>query len=383
MTSDLPDQINNSERAASESNEPKQISNRKMDHIKLSLTPDAINLKKNGFEFFELVPRAFPEIDYQEVDLSTNLFGKELAVPIIISGMTGGFEGAEEINKNLAKICQEYKIGFGVGSQRAAIEEPELRYSFKIRDVAPDVLLFGNLGLVQFCKDFEPSRAREAIEMIDADALAIHVNPAQEICQSEGDTNFKDGAKMLAEICKISNRPIIIKEVGAGISQEDAELILNSGIAGFDVGGAGGTSWTRIEKLRKSKHYFDEEFNAEHEEWVHNWGIPTAFSILEVRKIIPRDMPVIATGGIRTPEEAVKAFILGASAVGIAMPVLKIYFEHGITGVRKYLDSFITNLKQIIFLLGINKVTKLTTIKKQLIPKEYALDWIKTREISY
>ncbi|MCG3218473.1 MAG: type 2 isopentenyl-diphosphate Delta-isomerase [Candidatus Heimdallarchaeota archaeon] len=383
MTSDLPDQANDSERTATQNIKNKQISNRKIDHIKLSLTPDAINLKKNGFEFFELVPRAFPELDYQEVDLSINLFGKELAAPIIIAGMTGGFEGAEEINKNLAKICQEYKIGFGVGSQRAGIAEPELRYSFKIRDVAPDVLLFGNLGLVQFCKDFEPNKAQEAIEMIEADALAIHVNPAQEICQPEGDTNFKDGAKMLAEICKFTSSPIIIKEVGAGISQEDAELALKSGVAGFDVGGAGGTSWTRIEKLRETKDAFDKELISEHENWVHNWGIPTAFSILEVRKIIPQDMPVIATGGIRTPEEAVKAFILGANAVGIAMPVLKIYLEHGVIGVRKYLDSFITNLKQLIFLLGINKVTKLFTIKKQLIPKEFALDWIKTREITY
>jgi isopentenyl-diphosphate delta-isomerase len=339
-------------------------------------------LKKNGFEFFELVPRALPEIDYQEVNLSTNLFGKELAAPIIITGMTGGFEGAEEINKNLAKICQEYKIGFGVGSQRAAIEEPKLRYSFKIRDVAPDVLLFGNLGLVQFCMDYEPSKAIEALEMIDADVLAIHINPAQEICQPEGDTNFKDGSKKLAEICKATSSPIIIKEVGAGISQEDAELALKSGVAGFDIGGAGGTSWTRIEKLRENKDEFDKEFS-EHEDWIHNWGIPTAFSILEVRKIVPLDMPVIATGGIRTPEEAVKAFILGADVVGIAMPVLKIYLELGTDGVRKYLDSFIANLKQIIFLLGINKVTKLNTIKKQLIPKEYALDWIKTRDITY
>jgi isopentenyl-diphosphate Delta-isomerase len=293
------------------------IDQRKADHIKINLEKDVRSALTTGLENYHFVHEALPELDLDEVDTSLRLFGKQLAAPILISSMTGGTADAETINLRLAEAAQEMKIAMGVGSQRAAIEHPDQAKTFQVRRVAPDVLLFANLGAVQLNYGYGIDQCRKAVDMIGADALILHCNPLQEAVQDAGDTDFAGLAKKIEEICRKMEVPVIAKEVGWGISERSAKLLADCGISAIDVAGAGGTSWSQVEMYRAP-----DEFTRELAATFVGWGIPTSESILNVKKAVP-DTIVFASGGIKDGLDIAKCLALGATLGGMAGQFLK------------------------------------------------------------
>ncbi len=293
------------------------IDQRKADHIKINLEKDVRSALTTGLENYHFIHEALPELDLDQIDTSLSLFGKQLSAPILISSMTGGTADAEAINLRLAEAAQEMKIAMGVGSQRAAIENLDQAKTFQVRRVAPDILLFANLGAVQLNYGYGIQQCRLAVEMIEADALILHFNPLQEAVQDAGDTNFAGLAKKIEEICKQIEVPVIAKEVGWGMSERTAKLLANCGVSAIDVAGAGGTSWSQVEMYRAP-----DEFTRELAATFVGWGIPTADSILNVKKAVP-DMTVFASGGIRDGLDVAKCIALGATLGGMAGQFLK------------------------------------------------------------
>jgi isopentenyl-diphosphate delta-isomerase len=299
------------------SSTPSTINQRKADHIKINLEKDVRSALTTGLENYHFVHEALPELNLEQVDTSLSLFGKRLAAPILVSSMTGGTADAESINLRLAEAAQEAGIAMGVGSQRAAIENVDQARTFQVRRVAPDILLFANLGAVQLNYGYGIEQCRLAVDMIGADALILHFNPLQEAVQDAGDTNFSGLAKKVEEICKKLEVPVIAKEVGWGISERSAKLLADCGVAAIDVAGAGGTSWSQVEMYRAP-----DEFTRELAATFVGWGIPTAESILNVKKAAP-DMTVFASGGIKDGLDIAKCIALGARLGGMAGQFLK------------------------------------------------------------
>ena len=294
------------------------IDQRKADHIKINLEKDVRSALTTGLENYHFTHEALPELDLNRIDTTLSLFGKKLHSPILISSMTGGTEEAGEINQRLAEAAQEVGVAMGVGSQRAALEHPEQTFTFAIaRKVAPNILLFANLGAVQLNYDYGIDECRRAVDMIQADALILHLNPVQEAVQDAGDTNFSGLAKKIEAICKKLEVPVIAKEVGWGISERTAKLLANCGVSVIDVAGAGGTSWSQVEM-----HRAPDEFTRQLAATFVGWGIPTAESILNVKKAIP-DMTVFASGGIKDGLDIAKCVALGATLGGMAGQFLK------------------------------------------------------------
>ncbi len=291
---------------------------RKSEHLRILLKEDVrFRNLTTGLERYHFVHQALPEIDRDHIDLSTNLLGKRLGAPLIISSMTGGAEEAETINKNLALAAQTHGLGMGVGSQRAALEEPNLFHTYRVRDVAPDILLLANLGAVQLNYGYDVEHCRRAVEMIEADGLILHLNPLQEALQPEGNTDFSGLLAKIEAVCRGLSVPVIIKEVGWGISEEVARALAGAGVAAIDVAGAGGTSWSEVEMHRAA-----DERSRRIAAAFADWGIPTAESIQMVRRGAP-GVTLIASGGIRTGVEAAKALALGADAAALATPFLQ------------------------------------------------------------
>ncbi|MRR32745.1 type 2 isopentenyl-diphosphate Delta-isomerase, partial [bacterium] len=226
------------------------LPNRKADHIRINLEEDVRSGLTTGFERLHFQHRALPELDLDDVNLSQNLMGKLVKSPILISSMTGGTREAEEINRVLAVAAQQTGIAMGVGSQRAAIEHPELAHTFNIRQYAPDVLLFANIGAVQLNHGYTIDQCRRAVDMIQADALILHLNALQEALQPEGDTRFAGLTAKIEQICRQISVPVIAKEVGWGFSEPDVKLLRDAGVTAIDAAGAGGTSWSQVEKYR-------------------------------------------------------------------------------------------------------------------------------------
>jgi isopentenyl-diphosphate Delta-isomerase len=293
------------------------IDQRKADHIKINLEKDVRSALTTGLESYHFIHEALPELDLAQMDASLSLFGKRLAAPILISSMTGGTAEAEAINLRLAEAAQEVNIAMGVGSQRAALEDPGQAATFQVRRAAPDILLFANLGAVQLNYGYGIDQCRRAVEMIEADALILHLNPLQEAVQDAGDTNFAGLGSKIEEICKRLHVPVIAKEVGWGISEKTAKRLADCGIAAIDVAGAGGTSWSQVEMYRAP-----DEFTRELAATFVGWGIPTADSILNVKKAAPGVM-VFASGGIRDGLDIAKCIALGATLGGMAGQFLK------------------------------------------------------------
>ena len=289
-----------------------KIPDRKEDHIRINLEEDVSSHLTTGLERYRFIHQALPELALEDVILSQTLFGKIQRVPLMVSSMTGGTYQAALINRILAQAAQQVGLAMGVGSQRAALLDPSLAKSFQVRQYAPDILLFANLGAVQLNTGFESDDCIKAVEMIEADALILHLNPLQEALQPEGDHNFKDLFRKIAALRKTLPVPLVIKEVGWGISVEAAQMLKDAGVDAIDVAGAGGTSWSEVEKHRISDPYQAQTAGA-----FVSWGIPTAESILNVRSVF-KDRPVFASGGLKNGIDIAKCLALGASLGGMA-----------------------------------------------------------------
>ena len=327
----------------------RQIEKRKLDHIRLCVEKDvSFKEKTTLLDCVELDYKTLPEISLNDVNLSTSFFGKELSAPIIISAITGGVQPAEKINKDIAMACQEFGIGMGFGSMRSMIEHPVLTKTYFVRDVAPNIFLAGNIGVAQL-KEFSPDLINKALESIEVDALAIHMNAAQEAVQPEGNTDFSGLLNVLAEYKDKINVPIYVKEVGHGVSFGVAKALNQIGIKNIDVQGAGGTSWTKVDSLRHKKG-FGNVFS--------EWGIPTAVSIIETKNALFGDKKIIGSGGIRNGLDAIKSIVLGADLVGMAMPVLKAQQKSKST-LTNFLSDFIDEMKITSFLLGCKNIKEL------------------------
>ncbi len=322
------------------------IDKRKEDHLRICVEEE-IESGSAGFEDVRLTHRALPELDFDDINLETEFLGKTLTYPVIMEGITGGVPRAEKINRDLATLAEEFGIGFGVGSQRMAIDDPKLAGTYQVRDVAPNIFLIANLGAVQLNYGYGIAECEKAIDMIDADALALHINPLHEAVQQEGDKNFSDLIEKINSISQELKKPLIAKCVGSGISYETAEKLK---VSAFDVGGVGGTSWSLIEGFRgdvKTRRT-GETFSG--------WGIPTTESIGEVSRL---GIPVIGSGGIRTGLDGAQAIALGADCVGMALPILRAWSSNGRMGVAEFLDQFLTELKTAMFLTGSGTVGEL------------------------
>ena len=291
---------------------------RKTEHIRINLEQDVSGKGvTTGLERYRFVHRALPELDLAAVDLATTFLGWPLAAPLLISCMTGGVEEAGVINRRLAIAAQAAGVAMGLGSGRAAVDNPALARHFRVRDVAPDVPLLANLGAVQLNYGYTIDQCRRAVEMIDAQALALHLNPVQEAVQHGGNTDFSGLLAKIERLCRELAVPIIVKEVGWGISGEVARQLWEAGVAAIDVAGAGGTSWSEVER-----HRAPTPQRAAMAAAVAGWGMPTADCITDCRRTNP-DLPLIASGGLHTGVHAATVIALGADLAGFAGGLLR------------------------------------------------------------
>lgn len=335
-------------------------SKRKKEHIELSLTDKvAFREKTSGFEYYDFKHFAITEVIPSEINLETKFLNKKINYPFLISCMTGGSIESESINAKLASAAEELKIAVGVGSQRQAIENNKFRDSYKIiRRNAPSIPILANIGAAQIVKS--QKNINEIVEMIDADALVIHLNPLQELLQPEGEPGFNRLLKSIEKTVKNLNVPVIAKEVGSGISAEAALKLLNAGVKGIDVAGAGGTSWAAVELLR-SKNNSNNIF------W--DWGLPTSFCIKEVYKLKNKfKFYLIGSGGINSGMDAAKAFALGADMVASARIILQELDKSGVKGVIALIESWISSVKNVMYLTASESLKQLQ--KNKLIRKE-------------
>src|SRR5215216_337729 len=298
-------------------NDNDTTSGRKLDHVRIVLDEDvAAKGVYTGFSAYRLPHEAVPELDLAEIDLSTRFLGKPMRAPLLISSMTGGAHDVAQINLALAQAAQVLGLAMGVGSQRSAIRDAQLAYTYQVRRVAPDIPLLANLGAVQLNYGYGVDECRRAVEMIEADALILHFNALQEAVQPEGNTNFKGLLKKIEQVCRHVGVPVIAKEVGNGIGANAARRLIDAGVWGIDVAGAGGTSWSEVERFRQASERGSRVASA-----FADWGIPTTEAIREVRAAFPA-ITLIGSGGIRSGVDVAKAIALGADIGGAAKPAL-------------------------------------------------------------
>lgn len=340
-----------------------KTSQRKREHLRLCLTDDVqFKSKTNGFEKYDFVHSAITEVEIDKINFETNFFKKKVSYPFLISCMTGGTTEAENINAKLAIAAQELNIPIGVGSQRQSLENNYHHNSYMIiRKNAPTVPVLGNIGAAQIVKLNKLDVIRKLVDQVEADAMVVHLNPLQELLQKEGEPNFKGLLSKIEKLVKILSVPIIVKEVGAGISKQAAKKLLDAGVKGIDVAGAGGTSWAGVEILR-NKNQQGNEF------W--DWGLPTSYCLREVGKLKKSyNFILIGSGGINTPMDAAKAFALGADLVASARIILKTLNDSGIEGVKNKVINWFEVIKSIMFLTGSNSIWELRN-KKILLKEE-------------
>lgn len=291
---------------------------RKAEHIRICLEENIeCDHQTSGLERYRFQHCCLPELNFSDVSLKTEFLGKFLGAPILISSMTGGTDFAKTINYRLAEVAQKYNLAMGVGSQRVAVEKPEVADTFAVRSIAPDILLFANLGAVQLNYTYGIEQCLQAVDILAADALILHINPLQECIQPKGDTNFKNLLDKIHKLCSQLTIPVIVKEVGNGISGRIAVKLVDAGVRAIDVAGAGGTSWAKVESERA-----ENRLQRELGRTFADWGIPTAECIVEVRRSLPH-IPLIASGGLRNGLDAAKTIALGADLAGLALPFLK------------------------------------------------------------
>jgi isopentenyl-diphosphate Delta-isomerase len=297
--------------------EDSSLANRKSDHIRINLEEDVRSTLTTGLEHYSFIHQALPEIDLDSVDLSQVIFNRAIQAPILISSMTGGTQEAGRINQILAEAAQQAGIAMGLGSQRAMLEHPETTGTFQIRRYAPDILLFANLGAIQLNYTYTIDHCKRVVDLVEADGLILHLNALQEALQTEGNTQFSGLLRKIETVCKALPVPVIVKEVGWGISGETARQLVGVGVKAVDVAGAGGTSWSQVEMYR-----IKDEHRAKIAAAFRGWGIPTAESIQMVRETLP-DTLIFASGGLRDGIDIAKCIALGANLGGMAGLFLK------------------------------------------------------------
>ncbi len=335
------------------------IGSRKDSHLQLCAERDVEHRRSTMLEQVHLLHDSLPELALSDVDLSVEYFGRRLQAPIVISGMSGGTDNGRELNRAMATAAQKFGLAMGVGSQRAMLVCPEAIDTFRVREVAPDILLFANLGFVQ-ARDAGVKRVAELVEAIRADAICIHLNPAQELVQDEGDRDFRGCLDAIAELVDELHVPTIVKETGCGLSPATLARLAAIGVEWVDTAGAGGTTWTGIEGMRGGARQQSLV------EALHEWGIPTAASVAYARRAGFR---VIASGGIRTGLDAVRAIALGADAAGLALPFLRAYAAGGTAEVLNAAASLVESIRSIAMLVGAPSVEALRAAPRVLGPE--------------
>lgn len=332
---------------------------RKSDHVDIVLNQDVtFRVKTTGFENIDFIHNALPELDYSDVDASTSFLGKTINAPVLVSCMTGGFVRGELINRMLAEVCEELSIAMGVGSQRQMLDDEKRHKSFSaVRDIAPTIPLLGNIGAAEVAKlqkdQYRIDDFHRLVDAVQADGLVVHCNPLQELMQPEGNTNFHgviDGIELLVQELSC---PVIVKEVGAGISDNVARRVISVGVRCIDVAGAGGTSWSGIEMIRRNDKTDAQSF------W--DWGIPTIESLHMVTALRSHnpELQVIASGGINDGTTAAKAIALGADMVGAARIFLETGVHSGKRSLRKHIQNWIQDISRVMFLTGSKTVADL------------------------
>ncbi len=327
-----------------------EIQKRKADHLDLCATDEvAFRERTTLLEHVRLVHQSLPDLRLEDVDPSVELLGKRLRAPLVIAGMTGGTGRAADVNRALASVAEARGYGFGLGSQRAMQREPSTAWTYQVREHAPTTLLLGNVGVVQ-ARELETEVLARMVSDIGADALCVHMNPAMELVQPEGDRDFRGGTRTFRRLVRELPVPVVAKETGNGVSGETAAKLFDAGVRHVDVSGAGGTSWVGVETLRAEGDA--RRLGAA----LWDWGIPTAAS---VALVAARGMTVIATGGMRTGLDVARAIALGATAAGIARPVFQAYTEGGRAGAEALLDQVEAELRAIMLLCGAATVADL------------------------
>ncbi len=335
-----------------------EIHKRKSEHIEIVLKEKVTGTgMTTGFESVRFIHNALPELDFNEISLETEFMGRPVKTPFLISSMTGGVTFAEKINKNLATAAQNQGWMLALGSTRALIESTEHHESFRLRKYAPDVPIIANLGAVQLNYGFGLDECKRIMDITEADCLVLHLNSIQEVIQHEGNTNFKNLLVKIEELCTRIDVPIGIKEVGWGIDGKTAKLLTEAGISFIDVAGAGGTSWSQVEKYRSKdpvKRAAAEAFS--------DWGIPTAVCIQSVRETLP-DALLIASGGMRTGVDAAKALAMGADFTGFARSILQEATETP-EAVIEVMKTRELELKMAMFAIGAGTIVELKNTER-------------------
>ena len=332
-----------------------KTSSRKKDHVLLTVNRDvAFRGKSTGFEHWEFVHNALPEINFSDISTETMFLSKRLSFPFMISCMTGGYADAKRINKNLAEVCEEHGVAMGVGSQRQALEDTTYHSSFSVaREAAPTIPIVGNIGAAEVAKLADASPVQRLADLIRADAFAVHLNPLQEFLQPEGNANFRGVLRGIETLVRGLSIPVIVKEIGAGISKDVAQRLISAGVGIIDVAGAGGTSWAGVEILRRKERHVNDLF------W--DWGIPTSEALRQVAsfKTSSPGLSLIASGGMTNGLEAAKAFALGADMIAAARPMLQVLMASGKKGLSGCLDRWMNEFKGTMFLVGAPSLKRL------------------------
>ncbi|MGM0545114.1 MAG: type 2 isopentenyl-diphosphate Delta-isomerase [Bacteroidota bacterium] len=329
------------------------IKDRKKDHVDLTSSGDMNYQTPTGYEQYYFAHNALPEINVDDVTTEATLLDRSFSFPLFISSMTGGYTDAGAVNAIIAAFCEQHNLPFGVGSQRAMLENPETTSSFAIvREKAPNAFIAANIGGAQLVGGLSQDHLNLLIESIKADAIIVHLNPLQELMQPEGDRNFKGVEQGIAKLCGNTSLPVIVKETGAGISGAVGRRLLQAGVQVIDVAGAGGTSWAKVENERASNKNPDSDFN--------NWGIPTLKCVTQLAKLkTENNFELIASGGIRSSQDIAKSLCLGADFTASAQPVIKAIVDSGYDGLEQLFLKWKKQLITILTLLGCQSPSEL------------------------